>query len=103
MKKNSKIIKLPRKKKSIKKRKPKDYSGYRCNLSYVHKKKCLDDDYSIELNVCEAHQSISCNGTYEEFKNCKLKEFIKSREKEIKVFKDFLKIKKLKKQNGDEI
>ena len=114
MKKKKNIIKLPRKKivKTKKKRKPRDYSNYKCNLTYVHRKTCIPNDlsydvndlkYDIEYNVCEAHQSIGCNGTYEEFKKCKLKEFIKSKEKELKVLRDFFKIKKLKKQMGDMI
>jgi len=79
------IIKLPVKKR--KKRLSKDYSNYRCIF-------LLNDGI---FNVCEASKHIICNGTYAEFKDCPLKKIIISKSKELKIYKNFLKIKKMEK------
>ena len=95
-KKSSKTPLKPKKvlkKKSVVKVKPrvyrKDYSNYKCNLVLKVEKE------DLTIFVCEANR-IMCNGTKEDFKNCPLKVFIKRKEKEIKVYKNFFKIKKLK-------
>jgi len=80
------IIKLPVRKR--KKRSSKDYSNYRCIFLFSH---------NNVFNICEASKHIMCNGTYAEFKDCPLKKIIIRKDKELKIYKNFLKLKKMEK------